>query len=72
VGAYGDEPERTLVRVRARDQIGLLTTICRWFSDNELSVESVHATTDGETARDVFLVNGNRDAAALEHYLGGR
>jgi UTP:GlnB (protein PII) uridylyltransferase len=72
VSTYGNEPERTLVRVRARDQIGLLSTICRWFADNDLSVESVHATTDGETARDVFLVNGSCDAADLELRLGGR
>ena len=65
----GSEPEQTLVRVLARDQVGLLAAICRWFADQGLSVESVHAATDGERARDVFLVAGNVDAAELAHHL---
>ena len=68
----GSEPEQTLVRVIARDQIGLLSAICRWFADHHLSVESVHAATDGERARDVFLVAGDVDAPALARYLSRR
>ena len=56
----------------APDQIGLLSTICRWFADNNLSVESVHATTDGKMARDVFLINGNCRAADLARHLSRR
>jgi len=69
---YGSEPDRTLIRVSAPDQIGLLSTICRWFADNNLSVESVHATTDGKMARDVFLINGNCRAADLARHLSRR
>ena len=47
VTADGGESDRTLVRVVARDQVGLLATICRYFADHGLSVESVHAATDG-------------------------
>lgn len=72
VTVYGDDDGQTLVRVRAADQIGLLSSICRWFSDQKLSVESVHATTDGKTARDVFLVNGSCAAPDLERHLSRR
>ena len=65
----GSEPERTLVRVQAPDQIGLLSRICRWFADHDLSVESLHAATDGETARDVFLVTGTCRAPELASHL---
>ena len=68
----GTEPEQTLVRVIARDQVGLLSAICRWFADQRLSVESLHAATDGERARDVFLVAGDVDAAALSRFLSRR
>jgi UTP:GlnB (protein PII) uridylyltransferase len=71
VTAYGDEAEQTLVRVQAPDQVGLLSSICRWFANQELSVESVHATTDGNIASDVFLINGTCNAAALQLHLGG-
>jgi UTP:GlnB (protein PII) uridylyltransferase len=72
VTAYGGEPAQSLVRVRAPDQIGLLSAICRWFADQQLSVECVQATTDGETARDVFLVNGSCRAEDLERHLSRR
>ena len=70
VTADGSEPDRTLVRVSTRDQIGLLWAICHWFADHELSIESLHAATDAETARDVFLVAGSCDAHELANYLG--
>ena len=49
----------------ARDQIGLLSAICHWFADHELNVESLHASTDGQTAHDVFLVTGTCSAQEL-------
>jgi pimeloyl-ACP methyl ester carboxylesterase/glycine cleavage system regulatory protein len=68
----GTEPDRSLVRVRAPDQVGLLAEICRWFADHGLSIESVHAATDDAVARDVFLVTGECDASALAAHLDGR
>jgi glycine cleavage system regulatory protein len=68
----GSQPEQTLVRVLARDQIGLLSAICQWFADHELSVESLHASSDGDTARDVFIVNGSVDARDLSRHLSRR
>lgn len=68
----GSEPERTLVRVSAHDQIGLLSAICRWFAEHDLSIESLHAATEGETARDVFLVTGSCSADELASHLSRR
>ena len=68
----GRQPERTLVRVLARDQVGLLSAICRWFAAQGLSVESVHAASDGATARDVFIVNGGCCAQDLSRHLSRR
>jgi pimeloyl-ACP methyl ester carboxylesterase/predicted amino acid-binding ACT domain protein len=72
VSADGRPPGQTLVRVWARDQIGLLSAVCNWFADHDVSVESVHATTDGERVRDVFLVTGAVDAPALQRYVSRR
>jgi len=69
VTADGRPPGQTLVRVWAPDQIGLLSAICNWFADHEVSVESLHATTDGERVRDVFLVSGAVPAPELARYL---
>ncbi|MDQ1510567.1 MAG: hypothetical protein QOG50_2411 [Actinomycetota bacterium] len=65
----GSRAERTLVRVSAPDQVGLLSAICHWFADHDLSVESLHAAIDGETARDVFLVTGACSAQELSNHL---
>ena len=68
----GSQPERTLVRVSAPDQIGLLSAICHWFADHELSVESLHAAIDGDLAHDVFLVTGACSAPELAVHLSRR
>jgi len=72
VTADGRPPGQTLVRVWARDQIGLLSAVCNWFADHDASVESLHATTDGERVRDVFLVSGEVAAHELARYLSRR
>ncbi len=72
VTAYGSERQRTLIRVVAPDQVGLLAAICAWFAEHELSVESLHAATDGELARDVFLVEGTCEARDLARHLSRR
>jgi pimeloyl-ACP methyl ester carboxylesterase len=65
----GGSSGRTLVRLVARDQVGLLARICRWFSDAGHNVESLHASTDGETVRDVFLVSGDCDGTEFARQL---
>jgi hypothetical protein len=56
---------QTLVRVGAPDEIGLLYAACRWFVEQGLSIEPLHAITEDGIARDVFLVRGRCDARAL-------
>lgn len=56
---------RWLVRVTAPDQVGLLWAICQWFADLGVSIESLHAATDGAVASDTFIVDGPCDADAL-------
>jgi pimeloyl-ACP methyl ester carboxylesterase len=68
----GRQSERALLRVSARDQIGLLWAICRWLADHELSIDALHAATDGETANDVFLVAGTVRAQDLVRHLSRR
>ena len=62
---------RTLVHVRARDQVGLLAAICGWFAQSGLNVETVHARTAGKEASDQFIVTGPFDRDKLSQHLGG-
>ena len=55
----------SVVRVNAPDQPGLLSAICQWFADNDVSVEAARvATVDGQ-AEDVFLIRGDCDSDRL-------
>jgi UTP:GlnB (protein PII) uridylyltransferase len=65
----GDASHQSLVRVTAKDQIGLLWAICRWFADHGVSITSVHASTDEGVASDTFVVDGDCDADALATHL---
>jgi pimeloyl-ACP methyl ester carboxylesterase/glycine cleavage system regulatory protein len=67
----GSGMDRSLVRVRARDQIGLLAAICRWFAMHGLNVESVHARTVNRIASDDFIVSGPCDGEGLRKHLDG-
>lgn len=69
VAVHGESDDRSLVRVRARDQLGLFAAICRWFASHELSIESVHATTRGGIAVDTFVVDGRCDGDELARHL---
>lgn len=66
---HGEATARSLVRVKARDQLGLFTTICRWFAGGGLSIEAVHASTAGGVAADTFVVLGPCDDEELARYL---
>jgi predicted amino acid-binding ACT domain protein len=69
VSVHGPTTERSLVRVTAVDQVGLLWAICRWFADHGVSIESVHATTVDGSAEDTFVVTGACDADDLAEHL---
>jgi pimeloyl-ACP methyl ester carboxylesterase/glycine cleavage system regulatory protein len=60
---------RTLVKVTAPDGLGLLETISRWFADRNIGIVAAEITTDGATARDRFLIDGELDAGALASHL---
>ncbi|MDQ6697628.1 MAG: alpha/beta fold hydrolase [Actinomycetota bacterium] len=65
----GEALGRSLVRVTAQDQVGLLWAICRWFADHGISIESVHAATERGVACDTFVVDGDCDADELAAHL---
>jgi UTP:GlnB (protein PII) uridylyltransferase len=71
VTVQGAEADRSMVRVLAGDQIGLLSAVCRWFAERDVSIDSLHAQTVKGRADDTFLVAGQVDARALTGFLEG-
>jgi pimeloyl-ACP methyl ester carboxylesterase/predicted amino acid-binding ACT domain protein len=69
VSVDGDDTGRSLVQVTAKDQLGLLWAICRWFADQGVSIESVHAATERGIAFDTFVVDGALDGDDLAAQL---
>jgi pimeloyl-ACP methyl ester carboxylesterase len=69
VTVYGAGDHRSLVRVTASDQAGLLWRISAWFARYDVSIESLDASTTNGVVHDVFLVAGRFDAADLRHHL---
>ena len=65
----GEGDGRSVVRVTAPDRIGLLSAVCRWFADNDVSVEAASISTVDGVAKDVFLVDGDCDVDALARHL---
>jgi predicted amino acid-binding ACT domain protein len=65
----GAGPGTSIVRVTAPDDVGLLSAICRWFADHDLSIEAAGIATVDGMASDVFLVDGECDTADLELHL---
>jgi pimeloyl-ACP methyl ester carboxylesterase len=72
VTVNGTGPGQTLLRVSAPDHVGLLWAICRWLTGRGLSIDSLHAATDEEMARDVFLLSGHATIGDLAGHLSGR
>lgn len=62
---------RVLVTVVAPDRIGLLHAAAAWFESHGCNVEACHASSHDGEARDVFVVAGHVDPAALATALGG-
>jgi glycine cleavage system regulatory protein len=69
VTVQGADGDRSLVRVHVRDQLGLLSSLCRWFAAQGTDIESLHASTASGTAADTFLVVGQVDGDALAREL---
>ena len=69
VDVDGDATGHSLVRVSAKDQIGLLWAICRWFADHGISIASVHASTEDGVAFGTFVVDGDLDPHELASHL---
>ncbi len=68
----GEGDGRSVVRVTAPDRIGLLSAVCRWFAEHDISVEAASISTVDGVAKDVFLVDGDCDVDGLAHHLSGQ
>jgi pimeloyl-ACP methyl ester carboxylesterase/predicted amino acid-binding ACT domain protein len=67
----GAGPGPSIVRVTARDQVGLLEAISRWFADHGVGILAADIATRGGTATDRFVVDGDFDHTALADHLSG-
>ena len=63
--ANGDD----MISVVAPDQVGLLATVCGWFSAEGASIEAAWITGEHDEANDVFVIDGDIDCAKLEREL---
>ena len=63
---------RTLVSVRAPDQVGLLWAIASWFEAHDCNIEVARVASEGDEATDTFVVVGTVDPDALATRLAGR
>ena len=71
VEAQPQELGRCVVTVEAPDRVGLLHATANWFESHDCNVESCRGGSEGDRARDVFIVAGPVDTAALAAALGG-
>jgi len=69
VSVYGAGGDRSLVRLTAPDQVGLLWAISDWFAGHGVSIESLDASTTDGVAHDVFLVCGTFEGSELRRHL---
>ncbi len=65
VEVSGAPAQRATITIVAKNQLGLLCAITRWFADADVNIEAVHATTEFGVARDTFIVVGDCDTASL-------
>jgi pimeloyl-ACP methyl ester carboxylesterase/glycine cleavage system regulatory protein len=61
--------DRSIVKVVAPDEQGLLATICRYFQVHDVNIETLQARTRNGVADDTFLVIGNVDVEELQDHL---
>lgn len=69
VTMQGTDGDRSMVRVTARDQLGLLSALCRWFATQGASIESLHARTGDGVADATFLIDSHVEGDALARHL---
>jgi UTP:GlnB (protein PII) uridylyltransferase len=60
---------RSIVELVAPDAVGLLDSVCRWFSNHGVSIEAAEITTADGLATNRFLVTGTFHASALAKHL---
>ncbi|HUC37293.1 MAG TPA: alpha/beta fold hydrolase [Acidimicrobiales bacterium] len=58
--------DRSMVKVIAPDEQGLLATICRYFQVHDVNIETLQARTRNGIANDTFLVVGSVEAEGLK------
>jgi pimeloyl-ACP methyl ester carboxylesterase/glycine cleavage system regulatory protein len=58
--------DRSIVKVVAPDQQGLLSTMCRYFQIHDVNIETLHARTRAGIAHGTFLVKGEIVAEDLK------
>ena len=61
--------DRSIVKVAAPDEQGLLATLCRYFQVHDVNIETLQARTRNGIADDTFLVIGAVDAEDLKAHL---
>lgn len=70
VDVRGADGNRSVVRVTAPDQLGLLSALCHGFAMQGANIESLHAQTTNGVADDTFLVVGPVNGEALAVLMG--
>jgi pimeloyl-ACP methyl ester carboxylesterase/glycine cleavage system regulatory protein len=61
--------DRSMVKVVAPDEPGLLTTICRYFQAHQANIETLQARSRHGVARGTFLVIGSIEGEDLKAHL---
>jgi UTP:GlnB (protein PII) uridylyltransferase len=61
--------DRSIVKVVAPDEQGLLATICRYFQVHDVNIETLQARTRNGLADGTFLVIGKVEAEGLKAHL---
>lgn len=69
IDVHGSGAGRSLVEIIARDQVGLLSVLCRCFADLGCDIEAVSARTVNGVAHDTFLVTGDLDEETVSASL---
>jgi len=62
---------RTLVRLRAPDRVGLLWATARWLADHDANIEIARLWSAHGIAEGTLIVDGRVDAEALAAHLSG-
>jgi UTP:GlnB (protein PII) uridylyltransferase len=61
--------DRFIVKVIAPDVRGLLASICQYFHEHAVNIETLRARTEAGIAHDTFLVVGQVDSIGLKDHL---